>query len=207
MLSVVLILPLGIGLGWLLARRVWPGKLVIEALLALPLVLPPVATGFLLLKFLGKRGPLAPLLHAVDIQIVFTPVAVVIALGVMSLPLLVRSARAAFEGVSPRLEQIARTLGAHPLNVFFTITLPLATRGIVGGLLLAFARALGEFGATVVIAGSIPGKTATLAVSLFNAIQLGKDADALGLLAVAVVLALGTTWLSERLIQRSHQPR
>lgn len=204
-LSMLLILPPGILLGWLLARRSWPGKSAVETLIALPLVLPPVATGFLLLRLFGRRGPLGALLRSMDVRIIFTWKAVVIALSIMSLPLLVRSARAAFEAVSPRLEQVARVLGARPLRVFLTITLPLACRGIAGGLLLAFARALGEFGATIIVAGSLPGKTATLSLSIFNAIQLGKDGEAFRLLGVSVVLAFTAVWMSEWCIQRSHR--
>ncbi len=120
----------------------------------------------------------------------------------MSFPLLVRSARIAFEEVNPRLEQIARTLGASGLRVFFSITAPLAMRGIVGGMLLAFARALGEFGATIMVAGNIPGKTATLSLSIFQDVQLGQDAQAFRLLSVSVVLAFVAVWTSEWLLRR-----
>jgi molybdate transport system permease protein len=120
----------------------------------------------------------------------------------MSFPLLVRSARIAFEEVNPRLEQIARTLGASGLRVFFTITAPLAMRGIVGGMLLAFARALGEFGAAIMVAGNIPGKTATLSLSIFQSVQLGQDVQAFRLLGVSVVLAFVAVWASEWLLRR-----
>src|SRR5687767_14028651 len=146
-LSTLAILPFGIALAWLLARHQWPGKSLVETLVALPLVMPPVATGLLLLKLLGRRGPVGGLLYdQLGVELVFTWRAVLIALGVMSFPLLVRSARVAFEEINPRFEQIARTLGAGNGRVFFTITLPLAFRGILGGMILAFARALGEFG-------------------------------------------------------------
>src|SRR5213595_1124738 len=144
-LSTLVILPLGLAAGLLLARRDWPGKSGVETIISLPLVMPPVATGLILLKMFGRRGAIGGFLHdTLNLDIVFTWRGVLIALGVMSFPLLVRSARVAFEEVNPRLEQIARTLGAGNLRVFFTITLPLALNGIAGGTILAFARALGE---------------------------------------------------------------
>src|SRR5215213_2171368 len=188
-LATLLILPPGLGVAWLLARRRFPGKSLVETVVALPLVMPPVATGLLLLKLLGRRGPLGRLLGRVDLDVVFTWRGVVVAMAVMSFPLLVRGARVAFEEVNPRLEQIARTLGASDARVFLTITLPLAARGVLGGALLAFARALGEFGATILVAGNIPGKTQTLSLSIYNLVQLGRDAEAFRLLGVAVVVA------------------
>src|SRR6266516_1101161 len=141
-LSTVVILPFGLGAAWLLARYPWPGKSVVETLISLPLVMPPVATGLILLKLCGRRGVIGAVLHdTFDLDIVFTWRGVLVSLGVMSFPLLVRSTRVAFEEVNPRLEQIARTLGAGEARVFFTITAPLASRGILGGMILAFARA------------------------------------------------------------------
>jgi len=202
-LSTVVILPFGLGAAWLLARRQWPGKSLVETFISLPLVMPPVATGLLLLQLLGRRGAVGGFLHEqVGLDIVFTWRAVLIALGVMSFPLLVRSARVAFEEVNPRLEQIARTLGASELRVFFTITLPLASRGVVAGMILAFARALGEFGATIMVAGNIPGKTSTLSLAIFQNVQLGQDANAFRLLGVSVVLAFAAVWWSEWLMRR-----
>jgi molybdate transport system permease protein len=202
-LSTALILAPGLALAWVLARRDWPGKSVVETLVALPLVIPPVATGLILLKLLGRRGPLGSFLHdSFGLDIVFTWRAVLIALGVMSFPLLVRSTRVAFEQVNPRLEQIARTLGASDWRVFFTISLPLARRGIVAGTILAFARALGEFGATIMVAGNIPGQTSTLSLDIFQSVQLGDDSHALRLLAVSVALAFGAVWTSELILRR-----
>ena len=202
-LSTLLILPVGLGTAWLLARREWPGKSILETTVSLPLVMPPVATGLILLKVLGRRGAIGGFFHErLGIDIVFTWRAVLLALAVMSFPLLVRSARIAFEEVNPRLEQIARTLGASGLRVFFTVTAPLAMRGIVGGMLLAFARALGEFGATIMVAGNIPGKTATLSLSIFQSVQLGQDVQAFRLLGVSVVLAFVAVWVSEWLLRR-----
>jgi len=202
-LSTLLILPFGVALAWLLARRNWRGKSVVETLVALPLVMPPVATGLLLLKLLGRRGPLGGWLERTwGWEIVFTWRGVVVATAVMSFPLLVRTARVAFENVSPRLEQVARTLGAGPWRVLVSITLPLALRGLVAGALLAFARALGEFGATIMIAGYIPGQTATLALSIYHLVQLGRDREALALLAVSVAIAFGAVWASEWILRR-----
>src|SRR5229473_7420436 len=205
-LSTLVILPLGLAAGLLLARRDWPGKSGVETILSLPLVMPPVATGLILLKLLGRRGPVGGFLHDhFDFDVVFTWRGVLIALGVMSFPLFVRSARVAFQEINPRLEQIARTLGAGNFRVFCTITLPLASRGIVSGMLLAFARALGEFGATIMVAGNIPGKTSTLSLAIFQSVQLGHDANAFRLLGVSVVLAFAAVWSSEWLIRRRKQ--
>jgi molybdate transport system permease protein len=202
-LSTALILAPGLAVAWLLARRDWPGKSLVETLVTLPLVLPPVATGLILLKVMGRRGFIGGFLHdKLDIDIVFTWRAVLIALAVMSFPLLVRATRVAFEDVNPRFEQIARTLGAGELRVFFTITVPLALRGIIGGLILAFARALGEFGATVMVAGYIPGKTATLSLSIYNSVQLNRDDSAYRLLGISVVIAFIAVWASEWFMRR-----
>jgi molybdate transport system permease protein len=201
--STILILPPALGVAWLLARYSWPGKSIVETLVALPLVMPPVATGLILLKLLGRRGAVGGFLHdQLHLDIVFTWRGVLIALGVMSFPLLVRSARVAFEEVNPRLEQIARTLGAGNARVFGTITLPLAARGILGGTMLAFARALGEFGATIMVAGSIPGQTSTLSLAIYQSVQLGQDTDAYRLLGVSVAMAFGAVWCSELLLRR-----
>lgn len=202
-LSTLLILPFGVGLGWLLARRGWRGKSLVETLVALPLVVPPVATGLVLLKLFGRRGVLGQLLAStLGIEIAFTWKAVVLATAVMSFPLLVRSARVAFEEVDGRLEEAARTLGATPWNAFWTVTLPLAARGLLAGCVLAFARALGEFGATVMVAGLIPGETITLALGIYHEVQLGHDRQAFGLLAISVTLAFGAVWCGERLVRR-----
>ena len=186
-LATLVILPPGVILAWFLARANWPGKPIVETLVTLPLVIPPVATGLILLKLLGRKGPIGGFLHShFDFDIVFTWRAVIAAMAVMSFPLLVRGARIAFESVDPRLEQVAATLGASRLRIFLTITLPLAVRGIIAGSVLAFARALGEFGATILVAGNIPGRTTTLSVSIYSDIQLGHDGDALRLLTVSI---------------------
>jgi molybdate transport system permease protein len=205
-LSTVIILPVGLATAWLLARHRWPGKSLVETVVSLPLVMPPVAAGLILLKLLGRRGAVGGYLHDHwNLDIVFTWRGVLIALGVMSFPLLVRSTRIAFEEVNPRLEQIARTLGASNARVFCTVTLPLALNGIVGGMLLAFARALGEFGATIMVAGYLPGKTATLSLAIYHSVQLREDDRAFRLLGMSVVLAFAAVWGSEWLMRRRRQ--
>jgi molybdate transport system permease protein len=201
-LSTALIFPPGVALAWCLARRKWPGKSLVETLVALPLVIPPVATGLILLKLFGRRGPLGAFLeNRLGIEVVFTWVGVVLAAAVMSFPLLVRSARVAFEGVDPHLEEVARTLGASRWRTWWRVTLPLARRGLVAGALLAFARALGEFGATILVAGYIPGETATLSLSIYHLVQLGRDAEALGLLTVSVLIAFAAVWAGEAFLR------
>jgi len=201
-LSTVTILPFGLALAWVLARGNWPGKSLVETLVTLPLVMPPVAVGLILLTVFGKHGVGGFLYDRFNFNIIFTWRAVLLALSVMSAPLLIRSARVAFEEVNPRLEQIARTLGAGGWRVFFTITIPLAARGIVGGMLLAFARALGEFGATIMVAGYMPGKTATISLAIYENVQIGEDAHAYRLLAVSVMLAFVAVWTSDFFLRR-----
>jgi molybdate transport system permease protein len=194
-------------LAWLLARPQWMGKSVVETLVALPLVLPPVATGLILLKLFGRRGMLGSFLEEhLGLEIIFTWRAVVLAMGVMSFPLLVRTSRVAFEEVNPRLEEIARTLGAGEMRVFFTIALPLAARGIIAGTMLAFARALGEFGATIMVAGNIPGKTSTIALSIYQYVLLSQDSAAFKLLGFSVLMAFGAVWTSEFVMRRRTSP-
>ena len=204
--STMLITPFGIGVAWLLARYRWPGKSFVETLVTLPLVMPPVATGLLLLKLLGRRGTVGHFLDQAGIEIVFTWRAVVAAMTVMSFPLLVRGCRVAFEEINVRLEQVAKTLGASDRRVFFTISLPLARRGIIGGIVLAFARAIGEFGATIIVAGNIPGRTTTLSLAIYDKVQLGHDADAYRLLGVAVIIAFVALWISEALLRKRGRP-
>ncbi len=201
--ATVIMLPPGIALSWWLARsrsRLVP---VVETAVALPLVLPPVATGYLLLRLLGRRGPLGAWLDAAGIEIIFTWKAVLAAMVVMGLPLLVRTARTGFEQNTRRFEQVAETLGAGPWRVFFTISLPLARRAVLAGLLLAFARALGEFGATIVVAGSLPGETRTIAVALYGYLATGRDADAVSLALTSLVIALLAVWGSNRLVRET----
>lgn len=200
-MSTLLILPPGLFLGWLLARRNWPAKSLVETLVTLPIVMPPVATGLLLLQLFGRRRALGRMLDRLGIDVVFTWKAVVIAMMVMSMPLLLRAARTAFEEINPRLEQIAETLGASPMRVFFTITLPLARRGVAGGVVLAFARAIGEFGATILVAGDIPGRTRTIALTIYERVQLGQDTPAYRMVALSAIIAFAALWISEALLR------
>ncbi|MEI6193712.1 MAG: molybdate ABC transporter permease subunit [Verrucomicrobiota bacterium] len=201
--SLALVLPLGLALAWLLARKTWRGKALVETFVSLPLVLPPVVTGLVLLQLFGRRGPVGGWLHATfDYDVVFTWRAVALALATMSLPLFVRAARTAFEEVDVKFEQLARTLGAGEWRVFFTITLPLARRGVLAGTLLAFARALGEFGATIMVAGNIPGRTTTLPVAIYQSVQAGEDAHAWMLAGVSAVIAFAAVFASEILLRR-----
>jgi molybdate transport system permease protein len=197
LLSTIIVVPAGLAIAWLLARREWRGKSIVETLIALPLVMPPVATGLILLELFGRRGPIGRWLDRFGIDIVFTWRAVVVAMVVMSMPLFVRSARVGLQEVNRRYEDVARTLGASEWRVLFTITLPLAARAILAGVVLAFARAIGEFGATIVIAGNIPGRTSTVALAIFSRVQLGKDSEAYSLLLVSVVIAFAAIWIAE----------
>ena len=197
-LATAVMLPLGLAVAWVLARRRFPGRAVLETLVSLPLVLPPVATGLILITVLGRRGLLGGLLERMGIEVMFTWRAVVVAMAVMGLPLLVRSARAGFEQVDRRYEQIAATLGARPARVFFTVSLPLARRGVLAGSLLGFSRALGEFGATIMVAGALPG-TRTIAVAIYTYTETGQDAAAAVMLAVSAAIAFGALLASNRL--------
>ena len=202
-LSTLIIFPFGVALAWLLARKNWPGKSLVETIVALPLVMPPVATGLILLNLLGRHGPIGSLLQNVfGTEIVFTWKAVVAAMAVMSFPFLVRTVRLAFEEINPRLEHVARTLGASPMRVFATITLPLAARGMVAGAVWAFARALGEFGATILVAGNIPGRTTVMSVAIYSDIQLGQDGHAYQLLGISALIAFAAILFSNHFLRQ-----
>ena len=191
---------LGTAVGWLLARGRFPGRNVLDTLLTLPMVLPPTVLGYYLLVLLGRHGPLGRWLAQYDIRLIFTWQGAVLAATVVAFPLVFKPARAAFEAVDGQLEQAARVLGCSNMAVFWRVTLPLAWRGILAGVLLAFARALGEFGATLMVAGSIPGKTQTLSIAVYEAVQAGQD-DAANLLvavisAVCISVLLAAGWLA-----------
>jgi molybdate transport system permease protein len=206
-LSTLLILPFGIAIAWLLARRDWPGKAVVETLVMLPLFVPPVATGLVLLMLFGRHGAFGTILQdSFGIDVVFTWRAVVIAGAVMSFPLLVRSAQTAFQEVNRRFEDIARTLGSNEWRVFRTISFPLAGRGIVAGAVLAFARAMGEFGATAIVAGMIPRRTMTISLAIYQNIQLGHDRAALSLLVVSIVLVFIAVFFGQMISRGSRRP-
>ncbi|MBI1949895.1 MAG: molybdate ABC transporter permease subunit [Acidobacteria bacterium] len=202
----VLVLPPGILLGFLLARGDFRGKSLIETTASLPLVLPPTAVGYLLLRVLGRHGPLGEKALGFDLDLLFTWKGAVLASCVMALPLVVRTSRVAFEEVDARLEGIARTLGLGRVRTFVEITLPLARRGLLAAAVLGFSRALGEFGATVIVAGNIPGRTQTLALAIFSDMQTGHDREAMVLVAVTVVLAFAAVWTVEILLRKRSRP-
>ena len=196
-------LPIALWIGWLLAKSSLPGKPILDTLVSFPLVLPPVVTGYFMLLLLGRDGPIGSALHSLfGVDVVFTWIAAALAAGVVSLPLMVRAIEVAMYGVDPRLELAARSLGAGPIKTFFSVTVPLAHRGILAAALLAFARGLGEFGATIVVAGNIPGKTQTMPLFIFNRIQIGDDAAAIRLIAASLVLALLALIVHQRLARR-----
>ena len=194
--TAAILLP-AVACGLLLARRSFPGKTLVQALIALPMVLPPVAVGLALLLLLGRRGPLGSLWSALGIEVVFTWWAAAIAAGVVGFPLLARASEQAFAAVDPSYERLARTLGLSPLQAFFRVTLPLARRGVLYGVLFAFTRALGEFGATALVAGILPGRTETLALGIYSRVQLGEDGAALALCAASFALALAAMLVAE----------
>lgn len=198
--STIAILPVGVVVAWLLSRWKGPGKGLVETFLSLPLVLPPTAVGLLLLQLLAKSAPIGRALDGLGIEVVFTWKAVVLASATMSFPLLVRPLRAAFEEIDPRIITVARTLGRGPFDVFLRVTLPMSWRGLLTGAILAFSRALGEFGATILIAGSIPGRTQTLALAIFQRAETGHDAEAARLSGLTVLFAFALMWTTELLM-------
>ncbi len=189
----------GIVTGWLLARIRFPGKAIVDGLVHLPLVLPPVVPGYLLLLVLGRQGPLGRWLYETwGIALAFTWQGAVVASALMAFPLMVRAVRLAVTLVEPRLEEAARTLGAGPLRVWLTVTVPLSLPGILTGLVLAFARSLGEFGATVTFVGNVAGETRTLPLAIYTYTQIpGGDGPALRLVVISILLALAALWVSE----------
>jgi molybdate transport system permease protein len=200
--ATLLMLPPGLLLAWLLARGRFRGRVLLDTVISLPLVMPPVATGLMLLMLVAPRGPIGLVLARAGVDVVFTWKAVVLAMTVMGLPLLVRTVRAGIEQVDRRYEAAASTLGAGPVRVFLTVTLPLARPAVAAGAVLGFARAIGEFGATIMIAGSIPGSTRTLAVAIYSLAETGRDGDAAVLVAISAAIAFGalsvSNWISSR---------
>ncbi|WP_223572082.1 molybdate ABC transporter permease subunit [Xanthomonas citri] len=199
-------LPPGIACGWLLARRRFPGKALLDALLHLPLVMPPVVTGYALLVVLGTQGPVGSwLLEHVGTQFAFRWTGAALACAVMGFPLMVRAIRLSIEATDRRLEAAAATLGAGPWRVFFSITLPLAWPGLVAGVVLAFAKALGEFGATITFVSNIPGETQTLSSAIYGLMQVpGMESGIWRLAGVALAISLAALLLSEWLVRRPH---
>jgi molybdate transport system permease protein len=195
----------GIALGWWMSRRPFAGKSVVDALLMLPMVLPPTVIGYYLIVLIGRNGVFGQYLDRwFGINLIFTWQGAVVAASVVSLPLVYKGARAAFEEVDGRFANAARTLGAGEFEVFVRIALPLAVRGIAAGLMLAFARAMGEFGATLMIAGNLPGRTQTLSIAVYEAVQTGNDRLALWLTLVISVVCIAVLVVSGRLLQAKH---
>lgn len=203
--AVLLTMPVAFGLAWLLARGRFPGKVLLDALVHLPLVLPPVVTGWLLLIAFGNNGPVGRwLTDWFGVTLMFRWTGAALAAAVMALPLMVRAMRLSIEAVDARLEGAARTLGASPVRTFFSITLPLATPGLLAGAVLGFARSIGEFGATITFVSNIPGETRTIPIAIYGALQIpGNDAEVTKLAIIAVLLSLGALLVSEILARRS----
>ena len=186
-------IPVAIYVGWLIGRKEIKGKLILESFISLPLALPPVVTGYFLLILIGREssiGPVSKFLFGTDI--VFTWVASAIAASVVSFPLMVRAIIVAMQNVDTTLERAARSLGAGPVRTFFKVTMPLCYNGLLAGILLGFVRAMGEFGATIVVAGNIPGRTQTIPLAIYSKVQLGKDGEAMSLIMVSTALAIAT---------------
>ena len=203
--SVLITLPLGLFTAWLLARKNFYGRALVNGIIHLPLVLPPVVVGFFLLAMLGQQGPIGQFLYNVfGITIIFTWQGAAIASAIMSFPLMVRAIRISIENVDTKLEAAARTLGASPFRVFYSITLPLISPGILAGILLAFARSLGEFGATITFVSNIPGETRTLPLAIYSLVQTpGGETGALRLVLLSVIISLVALLISEYLAHQA----
>ncbi len=202
--AVAISLPFGIAVAWVLARCEFPGKSLFDALIHVPLVVPPVVIGYLLLVLLGRKGAIGGWLYdSFGITVAFSWQGAAVAAAVMAFPLMVRAIRLSIEAIDTRLEQAARTLGAGPIDVFFSVTLPLTGSGIVVGVILAFARALGEFGATITFVSAIPGETTTLPVALYSLAQVpGQEGSAIRLVILSIVIAFAAMFVSEVIARR-----
>ncbi|MFQ6058501.1 MAG: molybdate ABC transporter permease subunit [Anaerolineae bacterium] len=193
--ATAIVFVIGLALALLFARRDFPGKSALETVVSLPLILPPSVVGYYLLLLLGRRGPLV---RFFSVHIVFTWLAAVVASSVVALPLMVRASQAAIESVDPNVERAARTLGSPEWQVILDVTLPLARRGILAGLILAFARSLGEFGATLMVAGNIPGRTQTMPLAIYAAVQTNKMAEANLLVLIMTLVSFAVLWAVNR---------
>ncbi|MDR1378889.1 MAG: molybdate ABC transporter permease subunit [Synergistaceae bacterium] len=199
--ATVVALLLAVPFAFAVSKRRIPFKKGIDSLCTLPMVLPPTVVGYYLLLLFGRNGPLGRPLGTLGIRLVFTWQGAAVAAAVAAFPLIYRSARAAFEGVNPQIEEAARDLGASEFQVFWHVSLPLANRGIVAGCMLAFARAMGEFGATMMLAGNLPGKTQTLSLAIYTATQAGNSAGAIQLTLFTSVVCVALLWGAERLLK------
>lgn len=207
LVATALSLPLAIWLAHLLARKDFPGKGLLNALTLLPLVLPPVVTGYVLLELFGTQGPIGGALESIGIVLAFRWTGAVLAAAIMAFPLMVRAIRLGFEAVDPKLEAAATTLGASPWRVFCTITLPMSLPSIIAGAVLAFAKAMGEFGATITFVAAIPGETQTVPSAIYALLQVpGAEGAAARLVLVSVIIAIGAVlaseWLARRAVRR-----
>ena len=201
-LATLLVALVGIPLAWLMARHTFRGKEMLNALTSLPLVLPPTVLGYYLLVALGRQSPIGQFLEAVGLPAVFTWRGAVIAAAITSFPLMVTSVRAGFEGVDERLEAVARTLGRSNLYIFFRVTLPLAWPALLAGTVLAFARALGDFGATLMVAGNIPGRTQTVSIYIYDLLQANRRAETNQMVLVVTVIAVLLLVSAQRLTRK-----
>lgn len=202
--ATVLSLPFGIAVAYVLARKDFPGKTLLNGLVHLPLILPPVVTGYLLLLAFGTRGPLGGALAELGIVFAFRWTGAALAAAIMAFPLMVRAIRLAIEAVDPKLEEAAATLGASPTWVFLTVTLPLILPGILAGMILAFAKAIGEFGATITFVSNIPGQTQTIPTAIYAFLQVpGAEGSALRLVIISIVIAMGALVASEWAARRA----
>ena len=195
-------LPIAMAISWILAKTEFRGKFLLEIFVSFPLVLPPVVTGYVLLIMFRENSPIGYVLNKLGVDLIFTWVAAALTAGLVSLPLMVRSIEGAFGNVDSRLENVARSLGIGPWKTFIAVTIPLASRGILAGILLAFARGLGEFGATIVVAGNIPGQTQTLPLAIYTSFQIGDDSAAIRYIGFSIGLALLALAVHYRLIKR-----
>lgn len=196
---------LGIALAMLLARRTTRGRDLIDVVVTAPMILPPTVLGYYVLVLLGRSSPIGQSFEALTgMSIVFTPLGAVVAATIGALPMVVKSARAAFEGIDPTLVLAARTLGASPARAFFTVEIPLAMRGIVAGLMLGFARALGDFGVTLMVAGNIPGETQTAALAIYDEIQANREHNALAMIVVLTIIGVVPLYVATKLGTKAH---
>jgi molybdate transport system permease protein len=198
--ALAVIVPIGLALGYVQARRDYPGRALVDVLIVLPIVLPPSVTGYYLILLLGRKGVIGgPVYELLGVSIIFTFWAAVIAAVVVALPLFIKFAQAAFHGVDPELEAVARTLGAGPIATFFRVTVPVPWRGVLAGAFLCVARALGEFGATLMFAGNIPGRTNTMTLEIWSSYQAGDDARAVALVVALTIVSIAVVLAFSRL--------
>ena len=206
LVATIINLPIALLLSWLVVKKRIRGAFLLDILASLPLAVPPVVVGYMLLLMFGRHGPLGRVLEAaLGWEFVFTWFAAALAAAIISFPLTARAIMVAMQGVDERIERSARSLGAGPLRVIFTITLPLAYRGVLAGVLLGFVRAVSEFGATIVVAGNIPGKTQTLPLAIYQNVQLGQDGEAMTLVAVSIALAIAALAVHNWLVARANR--